>query len=199
MAITLEQHIANVKANVKKLLEADRPLFIAAQTALSDLSERVFTNGKTINGGSYQYNSTSPLHANPLKTFGNTSALKPPTGKPYNDKKGRTTFASTGQPHKTTWVESYKALRGLVGRETAFVNLVATGDLKSDVENRAAGDVAPHKVSDGYEVRATDVKKIEGLRSKYPGLLQFSESEKQTFYKTFDFEFLKIIREGFNS
>lgn len=194
MAITLDQHIANVRANIKKLIEDEKPLFIAAQTALSDLSERVFTNGKTINGGSYQYNSTSPLYANPKKTFGTASNLNPPTGKT-----GKTVFASTGDPHKTTWVESYKALRGIVDRETAFVNLVAVGDLKSDIENRTSGDVTPHKVSDGYIVKAADVKKIEGLRSKYPGLLQFSEEEKKTFFKTFDFEFKKIIREGFRS
>ena len=194
MAITLDQHIANVRANIKRLIEDERPLFIAAQTALSDLSERVFTNGKTINGGSYQYNSTSPLYANPKKTFGAASNLNPPTGKT-----GKTVFASTGDPHKTTWVESYKALRGIVDRETAFVNLVAVGDLKSDIENRTSWDVTPHKVSDGYIVKAADVKKIEGLQSKYPGLLQFSEEEKKTFYKTFDFEFKKIIREGFRS
>lgn len=194
MAITLDQHIANVRANIKRLIEDERPLFIAAQTALSDLSERVFTNGKTINGGSYQYNSTSPLYANPKKTFGAASNLNPPTGKT-----GKTVFTSTGDPHKTTWVESYKALRGIVDRETAFVNLVAVGDLKSDIENRTSGDVTPHKVSDGYIVKAADVKKIEGLQSKYPGLLQFSEEEKKTFYKTFDFEFKKIIREGFRS
>lgn len=197
MAITLDQHIANMKLRLSELMANERPLFLAAQSALAEMSDRVFVQGKTITGGQYQYNATNPLYVNPNKTFGNTSGLKPPKGK-----NGDTKFKS-GKAHKTTWVESYKALRGIVERENEFVNLEATGDLKFEIENRASGDISPIKVGDNeYVVKVSskeNVGKAKGIVIKYPGMLQFSEKEKQTFYTTFENEFIKLIREELRS
>jgi len=195
MSITLQQHIQRIRKLSDELLKADRPVFLASQSALAEFSERVFTNGQSVTGGKFQYNDTTPLYVNPSKTFGTTASLKPPTGKT-----GKTVFASTGKAHKTTWVESYKALRSRVGREDGFVNWVAFGDLKSEIENRSSGSVTPIKVADAdyvIEVKSPEnTGKLSGLNKKYPNVFRLSESEKKTFYKVFDLEFLRLIREG---
>jgi len=199
--MTLDQHIQKMRRLADELVKADKPVYLAAQSALSQFSERVFTKGEDANGGQFIYDYKTPLYVDPTKTFGNTSSLKPPRGKT-----GKKVFASTGQPHKTTWVESYQALRGLVGREDSFVNWVATGDLKSEIENRSSGDVQPIKVNDAdYKIAVLSKENSEklkgksgdgGLIKKYPNVFVLSKSEKATFFKVFDIQFLKLIRTG---
>lgn len=198
--MTLSEHISKMKERIRELENVDKPVFFASNTALAELSERVFQKGQSVSGSTFQYNSTDPLYVNPKKTFGDTSGIRPPTGKPYGGKKGRTVFASTGLPHKTTWVESYKALRGLVGREDSFVNWVANGDLKSDIENR--GTLTTKKVMDAqYKISVSDSEntdKLEGLNTKYPNVFKLSESEKKTYFRTFDIEYKRLIFNLFN-
>lgn len=196
--ITLREYIDKMKLKVRKLSETDAPLLLAASSALAQFSTRVFVQGQTIDGGQYQYNDTTPLYVYPDKTFGNTSRLRPPRGKPTKDgKKGRTKFESTGKSHKTTYVRSYKELRSIVGREASFKNFVAHGDLKSEIENRASGNVSPRKVGDGYQVSVNSEEnsgKLKGLMVKSPGVFQFSSSEKNTFFNVFEKEILRIIQ-----
>lgn len=187
--MTLQQHIEHIKRVSEDLLRAERPVVLAAGSAIAEFSERVFVDGRASTGGQFQYNSTSPLYVNPAKTFGNTSGLKPPRGK-----NGNTEFRS-GKKHKTTWVESYKALRGLVGRPNTFVNWTATGDLKSEIENRSlirVGDL-------DYKFRVNSEEnsgKLSGLIKKYTGVFRLSDAEKQTYYKAFEFEFRKLLSES---
>jgi len=196
--MTLDQHIQKMRRLADELVKADKPVYLAAQSALSQFSQRVFTDGKSATGGQFSYNSTNPLYVYPdERTFGNTSKINPPRGKT-----GREVFASTGQTHKMTWVESYKALRGLVEREDSFVNWVAMGDLKSEIESGKVDgtEITPVKVNDAdYKIGVASKEnnaKLGGLIKKYPNVFVLSKSEKATFFKVFDIQFLKLIRTG---
>jgi hypothetical protein len=190
--ITLSQYIDKLKRARADLTNADKPVFFAAQAALTTFSRRVFQRGESTSGSTFKYNDTNPLYVDPKKTFGNTSALRPPRGK-----HGDTKFKS-GKPHKTTWVSSYKELRNIVGRESSFVNFEATGDLKSEIENRTSAGLTPRKISDAdYEIRVTsdeNAGKLLGLNTKYPNVFKFSESEKKEYYRVFNLEYLRLLR-----
>lgn len=194
--MTLSEHIERMKQKVQELDNLDGVLFLASQTALAEFVDRVFVEGKSVSGGRFKYNDdkySGSLYVNPATTFGNTGKLKPPRGK-----FGKTKFASTGKNHKTTWVENYKSLRGLVGREDGFVNLVAFGDLKSEIENKGARNTTIRGVSNNeYTVLASDENagKAKGAMKKYPGMLKFSDKEKKAFNEAFEFQLLKLIRE----
>lgn len=190
MSITLRQHIEKIKRIRREVLDADTPVRLASGSALALLSERIFQDGKSVTGQTFQYNNTEPLYVNPKKTFGDTAGLKPPTGKT-----GKTKFKS-GKSHKTTWVESYKELRRIVGRESNKVNWVANGDLKSDIENNSTLTTrkiqnAEYKISSQYP---ENIEKLRGLINKYASVFQLSESEKQAYRKAFGFEYLKLLR-----
>lgn len=191
MALTLDEYIKKERARLDRILTDTKPLFLAANTALSDFSERVFDKGQSIDGATFEYNDDKPLYVNPSKTFGNTSKLKPPTGK-----NGNTKFKS-GKAHKTTYVSSYKTLRELVGREAGHVNFEAFGELKSDIENRSSGQITAKRISDQEYVIGVSAKnegKLEGLNTKYPNVFRISQAEREKFYTIFNQELLKLIR-----
>lgn len=189
--MTLEEHISKMRQLAKELVQADKPVYLAANSSLSSFAERVFQKGENVSGSTFQYNSTNPLYVNPATTFGNTSALKPPRGKT-----GKTKFKS-GKNHKTTWVESYKQLRGLVGREDGFVNWTAQGDLKSDILNN--NTLTTRKVSEAeYKIsseNSENQEKLRGLIKKYPNVFELSEADKKVYYKAFEFEFKKLLNQ----
>ncbi len=190
MSISLSQYIEQVKTLRNSLDQLDAPVRLASGSALFEFSKRVFTRGESSTGGKFQYNSTTPLYVNPAKTFGTTAGLRPPKGKT-----GQTKFKS-GKAHKTTWVESYKALRGIVGRENSFVNWEAHGDLKLDLENN--GTLTTRKVADAtYSIQSTKKEnngKLEGFAIKYPGVFKLSEKEKQVYYEALEKEILLLIK-----
>jgi len=194
MSISLSEHINNMKKIKQELLDADKPVFLASNSALAQFSERVFTNGQSTSGTTFNYNSTDALYVNPKKTFCNTSALKPPRGKT-----GKTKFKN-GNEHKTTWVESYKKLKELVGRDGSKVNFVAFGDLKSDIENR--NTLTTRKVANAeYKISSEfpeNQGKLRGLMNKYKSVFQLSQKEEEIYKKAFDFEYLKLIRQKLN-
>lgn len=197
MKLTLSEYIDKEKARLEALLADKRPLYFAAQSVVVDLSERIFTKGQSVSGGTFQYVDSPPMYINPKKAFGSTEKLKPPRGKT-----GETKFKN-GKPHKTTYVSSYKALRGIVGREDSFVNWEATGELKLELENKLnnkSAPITPKTVNaNEYKISAEDpgnTGKLKGLIEKYPGVFQLSPTEKETFYRVFNKELLKLIRTG---
>jgi len=199
--MTLSQYIEVQKEKFARIIQDERAIFLAANSALAAFSERVFDKGQSTSGQQFEYNSTTPLYVNPAKVRGGADKLKPPRGKPYNGQKGRTHFASTGDAHVTTWVESYKALRGLTDREDSFVNWAFQNDLRSDLENHAPEVKEPKtvkKVSDRvFEIktdRPENFKKLEGLKKRYSGVFELSDSEEQLYYTTLEKEYLKLLR-----
>lgn len=187
--MTLQQHMDKMRELVERLDNVDNAVFIASSTALADMSQRIFSEGQSVTGGKFQYNNHDPLYVNPEKAFGNTSGLKPPTGK-FGNKKFK-----SGKPHKTTWVESYKSLREKVGRESGFVNWEATGDLKFEVENRGTNTTT--KESDNvYVVKVNSEEntgKLSGLMDKYVGVFQISEKERLKYVEVLTDELRAIL------
>lgn len=194
MSITLTEHINKMKRIRQEMLDANTPVYLASNTALAEFSERVFTKGQSTSGSTFEYNSSDPLYVNPSNTFGNTSALKPPRGK-Y----GETQFKN-GNKHKTTWVDSYKQLKGLVGRDSSKVNFVAYGDLKSDIGNR--NTLTTRKVANAeYKISSEfpeNQGKLRGLMNKYKSVFQLSQKEEEIYKKEFAFQYLKLLRQKLN-
>lgn len=191
MRITFDEFIQRQRDMIQALLTDQKPLFLAAQSALADMSERIFIEGKSVSGGKFTYNDTTPLYVNPKTIPGNASKLTP------KGKHGQTVFKS-GKPHKTAYVRSYKELRSKIGKESSFVNWELSGELKSDVENRASGGVTPKKVNETeyiVSVAGKNGRKLSGLMIKYPGVFQIAPKEKETFYRVFDLETRKLIFE----
>jgi len=193
MSISLSQYIDKIKAMSNMLLLADKPVQLASGSALFEFSKRVFQTGESTTGGKFQYNSTTPLYVNPATTFGSTSKLKP------IGKNGQTKFKS-GKNHKTAYVASYKELRSIVGRESSFVNWEATGDLKSEIENRVNNTPTTRKFAEAeYTIQTVSKEnsgKLKGFATKYVGVFKISESEKKTYYNALENELLKQIDES---
>lgn len=210
--MSFEEYIVFEQNKLRQLLEDQQPLFLASQSALVDISTRVFVKGQDVSGAKFSYNDNKPIYVNPDTSPG--IAFKP-AGKPKEvTKKGVTKSVQskkkfvrnnfTGRKvegtRKTRWFPSYKDYREEIGRESGFVNFELSGDLKSDIENRANGDLTPRKSSpEEYIITPTrkeNIKKVEGFNDKYPGVFAISENEKGVFRRIFNEEMLRNIREG---
>lgn len=132
--------------------------------------ERVFTNGINALGAKIgQYNSSDPIYVNP-----NSS----PKGFPTTGKTGSDTFKD-GRKHKTGYFDSYKAFRQAISRETGFVNLRLTEDLKIDFTNSLtlSGNVYQTGVR-----KKTNADKVDGIADKYgPETWALTADEIETY------------------
>lgn len=197
MSITAQEFKDRLLRAAEKLQAENTPLKLATYSVVAVQAKRIFTDGMNTAGQKHAYNSTNPLYVNPSTTF-NGGKLGTPTGKT-----GRTVFESgkkKGQPHKTVYLESYKDYREKIGREAEFVNWELSGDLKSDFENPQGGTPTPIKVSENEYLsglkRDLNVKKREGLESKYGRIFWLSDTEKQLFYDTASFELRRLLTES---
>jgi len=80
--MTFEQHIQKMRRLADELVKADKPVYLAAQSALSQFSERVFVDGKSATCGRFSYNSTEPPDVGhpvqlPVSPFGPVSPVMP--------------------------------------------------------------------------------------------------------------------------
>lgn len=182
----------------KKMLDITMvaaPLRIAAFTTTAEMGGRIFDEGDKADGSpiSGQY-STKPIYVNP-----DTLSVKKNIGV-LSGKTGQTTFKSgkrEGEKHKTKYLAGgYKELRDKVGRQTGFVDLRFSGELRLDFGNDKT-IAEPRKVDDlEYQIRLDkdiNQKKREGMEEKYGNIFSVSESEKDLFYKTMQFEFNKRL------
>jgi hypothetical protein len=196
-SISVEEFKKRLERAAENLKKDNTPLKLATYTAVAAQAKRIFTDGRNTDGSQFQYNSTTPLYLNPSTTF-NGSKLGTPIGKT-----GKSVFESgkkKGQPHKTVYVKSYKDYREKIGRESEFVNWELSGDLKSDFENPQGGTPTPIKVSENEYIsglkRDLNVKKREGLESRYGTIFWLSDTEKQLFYDTASFELRRLLTES---
>lgn len=159
----------------KNALSDFKPFAEAVQSVHAMRVERIFTRGENSNGQQIgQYNSTNPLYINPDKAARKTRNVgKGIAGLKPVGKHGDTVFKSTGKPHKTAYVNSYKELREKLGRPTSFVNLTMFGNLKSNFANGGRGENAPAeaiKISPSEYIVGLDSEnslKKSGLEEKY--------------------------------
>jgi hypothetical protein len=210
--MTLEEHISRMKQLANELLVADTPVRLASYSALDEFSKRVFERGESATGGKFVYEGTKPLYLNPDTAIGSFTVGGKPKKEGGRRSKTKTvtqkfgafeqnSLANIGKKtkieRKTRWFKSYLDYRKEIGREYNFVNWRLGGDLKSDIENN--GTMTTRKVGDAdYVIESTNKEnddKLRGFATKYPNVFKLSESEKKTYYKAFEFEFLKLIRE----
>ena len=130
--------------------------------------KRIFEKGEKVGGKIGQYNSENPIYVAPDKS---------PKKFTTKGKNGETTFKS-GKPHKTGYFDSYKAFRGEIGRETSFVNLRLTENLKFDFTNSLV-------LSGGFYVTGTRRKensdKAEGIVDKYGNVFKLTAEEVKIY------------------
>lgn len=126
----------------------------AATTQLGTEIQRVFVNGKASDGSAIGSYSTKPIYVNPDRS---------PKKFPVKGKTGRTTFESTGQPHKTRYFDDgYKGFRDKIGRPTNTVNLSLYGQLQNQL------DVIPTSNSWGLGWQNDEMpKRAKALELKY--------------------------------
>lgn len=193
--MTTEELIRKQRIAFNNIIQKDEPLRLAAYTAHSDATKRIFTDGKNSSDGNIgQYATSPPMYINPdkapragaLKVKG-IEGLKPTKGK-----HGEHLFKN-GKAHKTTYVNSYKDFRNRIGRRTDKVNLVLSGDLQSDFANGKITNPAPKKVNAHTYIvtlsREINQKKRGGLEDKYGEVFSHTTNEVNKFFKVANQEF----------
>jgi hypothetical protein len=175
--MTTEEFIAKQHRAIEKIASG-LPIAIAAQDTHVKMVERIFEEGKEVNGKKNKYNSTDPIYVNP-----DNSPKKFPT----KGKKGNAKF-SNGEPHKTGYFESYKDYRGKIGRETGFMNLDLWGILKSDF-GKGVIQLDPLK-----HVSTVTNEANKGKVEKFADYFKITKEEKQNFKEVAEFEALEILR-----
>jgi hypothetical protein len=204
MSITPQEFADKINLQIAELQKSNRPLELAARSVHALQVQRIFKDGLKSDGSQIgQYNTTEPLYVNPSTSPGNTSGIKPPRGK-----NGDTHFKSgkkEGQPHKTTYVESYKAYKGLIGRNNDKVNLRLSDDLFSDFASPVfdTNNPRPEMISiHEYQSRLKrdhNSKKFEGLQfgnkslKGYGVIGKLTSEEKKIFFQTVESELKKMF------
>ena len=102
--LTLEQYFAKIKRQNAQLMKENLPLQIAAQTTHALITNRIFHEGRATDGG-------------PIGSYDNTNEMWV-----ENDQLRRagTNKGKTGNPIKTSYYKSYKALK----RQQGFTQFV---------------------------------------------------------------------------
>lgn len=109
---------------------------------------------------------------------------------------GKSKFAD-GEPHKSKYfVTGYKGYRENVGRQTAFVDLSMTGEMRLDFGNDKT-IAQPRKITDfEYQIRLdkeSSQDKRAGAEAKYGTIFDLTTQELQIFHDTVSFEFRKRL------
>lgn len=178
--MTTTELALRLRGFINNLEKFNRPFEIAVQTVTQEMANRIFVDGKNSNGTDIgQYDDKKPFYINPSKSAGNTAALIPPKGK-----SGETVFAS-GEPHKTTYVESYKEYRKLIGRKNDKVRFILSGDLQSDFRKVSGLE---SKLAKATKIRVNEfqikvdgdenAKKLERFNEKYGRITDLTKQER---------------------
>lgn len=217
--MTIKEFQVSLGKRINNLKTFTKPLKLAAYTATAQMGERIFDNGKKTDESdiSKKY-SVKPVY---ISKSAVPSPKGAPTGKPSGKKRTKKTFKfnselsssgtivkeqvdiggkskfKNGKPHKSKYfVTGYKGYRENVGRQTEFVDLSLSGELRQDFSN-GKQVATPTKISDiEYQIilnKEIDQLKRGGLEKKYGEIFTISEQEKELFFKTIDFEFRKAM------
>lgn len=191
--MTLKQWQKKLEDSVKNMKNFSEPLRLGAFDATAKMGERIFDEGKKESGAKIGSYSTKPIYIS-------AAAVPKPKGRPIG-KTGKSKFesgAKAGQDHKSRYFNSgYKGYRDNVGRQTSFVDLSLTGELRLDFGNGKI-TAEPRKQSDlEYQIRLDkpiNQDKREGADEKYGTIFELSDNEKRTFYNTVQFEFNRRLK-----
>jgi hypothetical protein len=173
--MTITEYAVRLRKFAEELERNNRPFQRATESVTQAMNSRIFVDGKKTDGNSIgQYDTSKPLYVNPKTTFGTASKLK------VQGKTGEKTFKN-GKPHKTAYVESYKKLREAVGRQTKYINLVASDDLASDFRG-GSQTAKPKRISAHVYVieldRPINRKKMAGNEDRFGVVHDASRQER---------------------
>lgn len=195
MSITTQEFLNKLQRIQLKLKEDDTPLRLASYSAIALQSVRIFTQGKDSSGSKIGDYSQKDIWINPdAKSFvpRNSGGF---TGK---GKTGKSVFALTGKPHKTTFFEGWKGFREAQGLQSGTVDLNYTGELFSDFCNPQGGVPTTRKVTNTEFVtslkRNLSKLKLAGNEDRFDATIgNLTDSEKDKFYTVARFELRKLL------
>jgi len=204
------------------------PFELAVRTVLALQTQRIFYYGENSAGGAIgQYEPAGPdtgLYINPktvspraVPGYGKAriQGLLPTRGNPeaslIEDPEGehifteRTYFrggkgAKPGDPHKTTYVASYKDYRNRIGRRIDRVDLNLTGELLLDfvtarLKGRAVTDGSGSILFQVQLRRRGSGAKRDAAEEKYGRIFALTAQERKEYYRTLRFELRKAVAE----
>ena len=183
--MTFKEYLTRINKLLTKDI-ASQPFALAVSTVHADMSKRIFTDGKnTQNARIGRYNTTEPIYVNPN--------LSPGTKFDPVGKTGKSTFASTGEAHKTGYFKSYKNYRAKIGRPVGKVDLQLSDQLKINFEN---GVVKINNFE--YDLIVTDLSKdkIDGNEERFKSeIFQMTKQEKENFDKYYEDELNEALQQ----
>ncbi|MFI5404902.1 MAG: hypothetical protein ACHQ1D_00165 [Nitrososphaerales archaeon] len=193
--MNIKDYIGGIEKKLSSLETFSKPLKIAAFDVTARMGERIFDEGKkeygSAIGGKY---SETPIYVNPDKL-----TVKKNIGAKQG-KNGDRIFKSgekKGQPHKTKYLAGgYEELRDKTGRQTNYVDLNFSGELRLDFSN-GQRIAQPRKINAlEYQIRLDkeiNQKKRLGMDEKYGTIFKTSKEENALFFETIGREFRKIL------
>jgi hypothetical protein len=187
--LTAQDYIKRLKKKRNELAKKNAPFRIAVQTVHQLRTRRIFhvgLNSSASRIGTYDTKRELWVADDKLRKNGNHRG-------------------KTGKPIKTTYFKSYKDLKQRQGFQSDRVNLRLQNELQSDFANvniTKTSDAIPKgmpiKINiNEYQERLNkpiNQKKVQGLVKKYGDIFGFTNGEKQKFYKTVEFEFLRLLK-----
>lgn len=215
--MTLEEFAKSIQELKKKTEDKTLvlALFVPANKMLANIKNRIVRRGENTSGSKIGNYSTKPMYAT-REQFDKRSAFKPGIKASVSSyrstnlkvtvkkdgslkaKKGKTNYETIKKEKMKTMylAEGYKELRGIQGKETAFVNLEYRGNLMLSYQQMQSGDT----IIQGL-ISEKEQKKREGLEKRFGSkILSPQESEieqlKQDMKKTGHDIILKIMKIG---
>lgn len=193
--MTFKEYIAKLEKKLSNIKTFSDPLRVAAFDVTAIMGQRIFDEGKKADGSDIgsKYSDT-PIYVNPDKLTVNKN-IGAKTGKT-----GERIFksgAKKGQPHKTKYLAGgYEELRNKTGRQTNFVDLRFSGELRQDFSNDQS-IAQPRKINElEYQIRLDkeiNQKKRLGMDEKYGTIFKTSDEENALFFETIGREFRKQL------
>lgn len=169
------------KALSKRINNSDA-LLIAVKDVNSEMGERIFEDGKAVDGEIGKY-STEPTY------IGDKNSPKTGT---HQGEYGDTEFMN-GKPHTSTYYAGgYSEYRSAMGRSNKTVNLDLTGRLKTNFLN---GIVELKEGVIGIKLRGENADKARGNQARFrKRIFGITRDERIRFKRTLKFELIKSLK-----
>lgn len=180
-----EDFAKKLRSQIKEIRKG-KPMFLALNTAISEMGERIFEDGKSTRGRTFKYNSTNEIWVNGANY--QRGKIRKGSGR---GKKGTPTRGGS------TYYKSYKEFRAKQGRNSSKVNWRLSGALQKDFLNSVKRPRATKINNFKYVTAVSNESKkiIDGQESKYGvDIFKMNTDEFQTLQKAFTFEILKILQ-----
>lgn len=184
--LTAQQFTAKLRDKIQLLSKENLPLKIAAQTVHALRIRRIFHVGLNASAARIGvYDTTRELWASDDQL-----------------RRAGTHRGKTGKRIKTSYYPNYKTLKKQQGFRNDRVNLRMTNNLQSDFanvnipasSNNIPKNAEPVKINPNkYVERVENDGKLKGIEDKYGDVFGFTVGEKNKFYRTYEFEALKIL------